>query len=128
MQNQSLLNKFYEDSSIVPTAENSEGSDSITTLIATLTVGIVALISLAVAIRRYFETVITVLNQIAILLRLCISFLPNIGRQIAPNVANASPGPSPPAAIEILTPNNASDDVRQSVRYARRQLPRETRI
>ena len=128
MQNQSLLNKFYEDSSIVPTAENSEGSDSITTLIATLTVGIVALISLAVAIRRYFETVITVLNQIAILLRLCISFLPNIGRQIAPNVANASPGPSPPVAIEILTPNNASDDVRQSVRYARRQLPRETRI
>ena len=128
MQNKSLLNKFYEDSSIVPTAETSEGSESITTLIATLTVGIVALISLAVAIRRYFETVITVLNQIAILLRLCISFLPNIGRQIAPNVANASPGPSPPAAIEILTPNNASDDVRQSLRFSRRQLPRETII
>jgi hypothetical protein len=125
MQNQSLLNKFYEDSSIVPTAENSEGSDSITTLIATLTVGIVALISLAVAIRRYFETVITVLNQIAVLLRLCISFLPNIGRQTAPSVAIAS---APPATIEIRTPTNASDDTRQFIRQTRYQLPRETRI
>ena len=126
MQNKSLLNKFYEDSSIVPTAENTEGSESITTLIATLTVGIVALISLAVAIRRYFETVITVLNQIAVLLRLCISFLPTIGRQIAPSVANSPL--APPASIEIRTPTNASDDMRQSIRYSRRQLPRETRI
>ena len=126
MQNQSLLNKFYEDSSIVPTAEINEGSEGVTTLVATLTVGIVALISLAVAIRRYFETVISVLTQIAVLLRLCISFLPIIGRQIAPSVANSPL--APPASIEIRTPTNASDDMRQSIRYARRQLPRETRI
>ena len=125
MQNTSLLIKFYEGSSIVPTAEKINGTASLTTLVTSLTVGVLALISLAVAIRRYFETIISVLNQIAVLLRLCISYLPTIGRQIAPSAAIAS---APPAMIEITTPTNASDDTRQFIRQTRYQLPLEARI
>ena len=68
MQNQSLLSKFYEDSSVVPTA-NQPGMDT-TTLFASLAVVLVAVLALVGAIRWYFDALTMAVSQAAVLLRL----------------------------------------------------------
>ena len=125
MQNQSLLSKFYEDSSVVPTADQP-GMDT-TTLFASLAVVLVAVLALVGAIRRYFDALTMAVTQAAVLLRLGVNHL-QAGGQIA---QNAAPVPAPAVVVEISTPDNATDTQRLNTRYLRQnrlKWSRETRI
>ena len=123
MQNQSLLSKFYEDSSVVPTA-NQPGMDT-TTLFASLAVVLVAVLALVGAIRRYFDALTMAVTQAAVLLRLGVNHF-QAGGQIAPS---AAPAAAPVVMVELCTPINASDDTRQFIRQTHlNNWSQETRI
>ena len=127
MQNQSLLNKFYEDSSIVPTADLPGSPFNTSTLIACLIAVLVALLGLIGAIRRYFDALTAAVTQAAILFRLGVSRF-QTGDQNAPRTAAVV---APIVMVEISTPDNATDTQRLNTRYLRQtrlKWSRETRI
>ena len=127
MQNQSLLSKFYEDSSVVPTADLPGSPFNTSTLIACLIAVLVALLGLIGAIRRYFDALTAAVTQAAILFRLGVSRF-QAGDQNAPRTAAVV---APIVMVEISTPDNATDTQRLNTRYLRQtrlKWSRETRI
>ena len=127
MQNSSLLNKFYADSSVIPTADLPGSPFNTTTLIACLIAVLVALLGLIGAIRRYFDALTAAVTQAAILFRLGVARF-QTGDQNAPRTAAVV---APIVTVEISTPDNATDTQRLNTRYLRQtrlKWSRETRI